>query len=119
MRFGRMRDYLFSGVGIGLATATKYTAAIVLIPFVCAVLVSLTQHKQWRNISVKTLVALGVTAVAFFISNPYALLDYREVYQGIVGQSAASNNLTKLGMEGNGLAYYLWTFTWGLVGYHR
>src|SRR5205807_478707 len=32
LRHGRRRDYLLAGAGVGLAWATKYTAAIVLLP---------------------------------------------------------------------------------------
>ncbi len=34
---GRKRDYALAGVGLGLACATKYTAGIVLLPFIAAV----------------------------------------------------------------------------------
>ena len=34
LRKGRKRDYVLAGVGLGLACATKYTAGIVLVPFV-------------------------------------------------------------------------------------
>ena len=34
---GRKRDYLLAGVGLGLACASKYTAGIVIVPFVAAI----------------------------------------------------------------------------------
>ncbi len=37
LRKGRKRDYVIAGVGLGLACATKYTAGIVVVPFVVAV----------------------------------------------------------------------------------
>ncbi len=37
LRKGRARDHLLAGVGLGLACATKYTAGIVLVPYLAAV----------------------------------------------------------------------------------
>jgi 4-amino-4-deoxy-L-arabinose transferase-like glycosyltransferase len=36
LRTGRPREYLLAGVGLGLACASKYTAGIVLLPFLAA-----------------------------------------------------------------------------------
>jgi len=37
LRKGRARDHLLAGIGLGLACATKYTAGIVLVPYLAAV----------------------------------------------------------------------------------
>lgn len=36
LRKGRMLDYLVAGVGLGLATATKYTAGVMILPLLAA-----------------------------------------------------------------------------------
>ncbi len=36
LRKGRMLDYLVAGIGLGLATATKYTAGVMLLPLLAA-----------------------------------------------------------------------------------
>jgi hypothetical protein len=118
VRQGRPVDYLVAGVGLGLACATKYTAGISLLPIVAAAGGCLVGRRRLR---VSTIIAgLALTAVAalvaFLIFNPYALLDFAAFRDGLQHQtSVADDALGKLGLtEDNGLAYYLWTLTWGL-----
>jgi Dolichyl-phosphate-mannose-protein mannosyltransferase len=116
LRRGRTRDYALSGLGIGLAAATKYTGGVMLFCLVFAALCDGVEDSlrraAWR------LAVAGVLAVAaFVIANPYALLDPNTFFSG-VGQQAslsAGPDPVKLGTRaGSGLGYYLWTFTWGL-----
>jgi Dolichyl-phosphate-mannose-protein mannosyltransferase len=66
--------------------------------------------------------ALGVAlmllaaAVAFFVANPYSLLDYKAFHTELVHQSTLSAEAQgKLGApRDGGFAYYLWSLTWGL-----
>ena len=53
--------------------------------------------------------------LAFIIANPYALLSFNEFRSGLSQQAslAAGEDPVKLGSHGNGVAYYLWTLTWG------
>ena len=37
LRKGRLRDHALAGIGLGLACATKYTAGIVIVPYIAAV----------------------------------------------------------------------------------
>jgi hypothetical protein len=57
-----------------------------------------------------------VSVAAFFAANPYAFIDHGAFHEGLRHQSqAADDALGKLGLtQRNGIAYYLWTFTWGL-----
>ena len=51
------------------------------------------------------------------IANPYAVLDFSSFRAGVTSQAslAAGADPVKLGSRpGSGIAYYLWTFTWGL-----
>jgi hypothetical protein len=118
LRSGRMRDYLLAGVGLGLACASKYTAGIVLVPLVAATAASYLQARP--NAGRRALGGItlaGVAAlVAFLIANPYALLDYSDFHSQLVHQSTLSAEAQgKLGApHDGGLAYYLWTLTWGL-----
>ncbi|MGO9489277.1 MAG: ArnT family glycosyltransferase [Solirubrobacteraceae bacterium] len=43
LRKGRLRDHALAGIGLGLACATKYTAGIVLVPYLATALAS------WRE----------------------------------------------------------------------
>jgi 4-amino-4-deoxy-L-arabinose transferase-like glycosyltransferase len=118
LRYGRARDYLLAGAGLGLACATKYTAGIVLVPLAAASAASYLQaqpdagRRALGGIAIAGVAALG----AFLIANPYALLDYADFHSELVHQSTLSAEAQgKLGAphEG-GPAYYLWTLTWGL-----
>ena len=118
LRCGRARDYLLAGVGLGLACASKYTAGIVLVPFAAATAAGYLQAQPNAGRRALGGIALaGVSALAaFLIANPYALLDYSSFHAELVHQSSLSAEAQgKLGAPHNGgLAYYLWTLTWGL-----
>ena len=123
LRKGRARDYLLAGVGLGLACASKYTAGIVLVPFAAAVAARYLDAAAERGSAGAARRAVGGIAlaggaalVAFFVANPYAVLDYSTFHSQLVHQSTLSAEAQgKLGAPKNGgLAYYLWTLTWGL-----
>jgi hypothetical protein len=122
LRHGRTRDYLIAGVGLGLACASKYTAGIVLVPFVAATAARYLDTaaesgsaRAGRRVVGGIALAGASALVAFFIANPYAVLDYTEFHSELVHQSTLSAEAQgKLGAPHNGgLAYYLWTLTWG------
>jgi hypothetical protein len=116
MRFGRSRDYAIAGLGIGLASATKYTGGITVVCLIGAYMCNATERPFWphaRRLALCLLVALA----SFVIANPYSLLDFSAFRWGISEQAslAAGSDPFKLGLtSGGGIAYYLWTFTWGL-----
>jgi 4-amino-4-deoxy-L-arabinose transferase-like glycosyltransferase len=118
LRSGRARDYLLAGAGLGLACASKYTAGIVLVPLLTATAASYLQAQPYAGRRALGGIALaGVAALAaFLIANPYALLDYADFHSELVHQSTLSAEAQgKLGApHDGGLAYYLWTLTWGL-----
>ena len=81
LRKGRARDYLLAGVGLGLACATKYTAGIVLVPLLAAVVARYLERGRGPRAAGRRalggLAARGRLALlAFLIANPYSLLDY-------------------------------------------
>jgi 4-amino-4-deoxy-L-arabinose transferase-like glycosyltransferase len=116
VRNGRARDYALAGVGLGLACATKYTAGIALVPFVAAVAVRLLDDERAKAAALGVALAGALALAAFFVANPYSLLDYSSFHSGLVKQSAQSAQAQgKLGApRDGGFTYYLWTLTWGL-----
>jgi 4-amino-4-deoxy-L-arabinose transferase-like glycosyltransferase len=118
LRGGRTRDYVLAGVGLGLACASKYTAGIVVLVLLAAATArylsadSPAGRGVFRGLALALITALG----AFLIANPYAVLDYRGFHSELVHQSTLSAEAQgKLGApKDGGLAYYLWSLTWGL-----
>lgn len=138
---GRKRDYALAGIGLGLACATKYTAGIALVPLLAAAAARLLAGAQAddkdgglrsgpsetsplrridRGAAIAIAIGLALAAVlafaAFFAANPYWLLDYKSFHAELVHQSSLSAEAQgKLGApRQGGLAYYLWSLSWGL-----
>jgi hypothetical protein len=118
LRKGRLRDHLLAGIGLGLACATKYTAGIVLVPYLAALIVRALEDGRpgLRRTLAGVVVVLLCAFAAFVIANPYSLLDYSSFHNALVHQSAQSAEAQgKLGApKDGGLLYYLWSLTWGL-----
>lgn len=112
LRRGRSADYLLAGLSLGLASAMKYTAGIVLLCIVAAAVLSLERRGRGRGLALAAIAALA----GFLVANPFALLDFDAFRDGLSEQSSASNDGGgKLGLtDQSGTAYYLGTLTWGL-----
>ena len=98
-REGRTRDSLLAGVFIGLGLATKASLAPLLLAYAMAHLLYLywpasapdatpSAFKERLLSVIKRLVAGGVAAgVVFFITQPYAFLDWSRFYADFTEQS--------------------------------
>ncbi len=116
MRRGRRRDYVLAGIGVGLATATKYTGGFTAF---CLIVSAVCDGADGtlRQAARRLALAVGVALLAFVIANPYSLLHFSDFQAGVSQQASlsAGSDPVKLGTRaGNGIGYYLWTFTWGL-----
>jgi hypothetical protein len=119
LRGGGTRAALLGGLGAGLAAGTKYTAGIVLLPLLTAILVTARDRREplLRALFVPAAAACGAALGGFLIANPYALLDFSAFHAGVARQRrlASGEELAKLGLtQRNGVVYYLWSLTWGL-----
>ncbi len=118
LRKGRLRDHALAGIGLGLACATKYTAGVVLLPYLAAAGARL--FEEGRRGALRALAGAAVLALcsfaAFFLANPYSVLDYSSFHRELAHQSSLSAEAQgKLGApRQGGLEYYLWALTWGL-----
>ncbi|MEO8601717.1 MAG: DUF2298 domain-containing protein [bacterium] len=83
---GWTRDYVFAGIAIGLATATKFSALPLLAPLGVACLIRWSRDGflavLWRG-------ALAVLCIAgaFAAGMPYAFLDFASYYHDVEEQS--------------------------------
>jgi hypothetical protein len=123
LRKGRLFDYVLAGVGLGFACASKYTAGIVLVPLLAAAVARFfadeepaARRRVGLHIALGLVLAGAVAFAAFFVANPFSLLDYKDFHAELVHQSTLSAEAQgKLGApRDGGFAYYLWTLTWGL-----
>jgi len=116
LRNGRLREYVWAGVGLGIACATKYTGGIVLLPIVAAAGAQFAASGGRGGALRGIAIVAGVSLLAFFIANPYSVLDFSSFWDGLTHQSTASGDAAgKLGLtQDSGFAYYLWSFGWGL-----
>ena len=117
LRRGRARDHALAGIGLGLACATKYTAGIVLLPYLVAAGGRLLDEGRagLRSQLAGIAAMAACTIAAFLIVNPYAVLDYSSFHRELVHQSTLSAEAQgKLGApKEGGVVYYLWSLTWG------
>jgi 4-amino-4-deoxy-L-arabinose transferase-like glycosyltransferase len=80
-----MKSYIFSGVSLGLAVSTKYTAALLVLSLLAAHLIARrnlhdskrqrkarkSEREAWKRFST----ALVVAALVFFVTSPFVIID--------------------------------------------
>ena len=117
LRRGRTRDYVVAGVGIGLAAATKYTGGIMLV---CLLGGGRRRRRPARSLAARCAAsrsrwragAGGVRGRQPVRGARLLGVPVRRLPAGLAG---GGPDPVKLGTPaGSGIAYYLWTFTWGL-----
>jgi hypothetical protein len=108
---GRRRDVLLAGAFIGLAIGFKYTAGVLVLPLLAAVVL---RGGDVRGMARTAAWALPVIVVVFLITTPYFLIDLHKALYQLKVQSHASK-MPKVGQAGNGtFLFYLRSLTWGL-----
>jgi hypothetical protein len=115
-RRGRLRDCAIAGLGLGLASATKYTGGIVALCLLGAIAARgvAPGRRLWalRGLAVAGLLGLA----GFLAADPYSVLSWHTFTGALSAQSlAADDALGKLGLtQHDGYTYSLWTLSWGL-----
>lgn len=108
---GKTGYYVIAAICIGLGASSKYNAALAMLPLLAAhVLRFGRQSLKERNLYI----AMGLSAVAFLCTTPYALLDFREFYSGLVFDSKHYAG-GHPGMEGDTVRWYL-NYLWDTSG---
>ncbi len=79
------RTYLCFGVLLGIATATKYNGALIMLPFL---VVHFAKH---RSQFVPLALALLISIATFFILNPFALLDWKFFFSELSEQAKSTD----------------------------
>jgi 4-amino-4-deoxy-L-arabinose transferase-like glycosyltransferase len=97
---GERRHYWLTGLFIGLAIGTKYSAYVILVP---AGLAHLLAWKQRRTpLLTLSLVGMGLAlAVSLFLTTPYALFDYPQFMADLRYEWEHHKVLGHIGSEGN------------------
>jgi 4-amino-4-deoxy-L-arabinose transferase-like glycosyltransferase len=120
MGTGGWRVWMWAGFWGGLAAATKYNAALLVVFIICAAHCLRHRRKAWRETSI--LWAGGGAAIGFALGNPGAIIAPLEFWEGFtfgVGHQAHGH----AGMEGDALLWYLYFLTtqgllsWLALGY--
>jgi len=119
LRRGRAFDYLVAGIGLGLASATKYTAGVMIVALLAAAAARYRDAEPGarRDVTIGVGLALLVALGAFLIANPFSLLDFHAFRSELERQSSytESSRASWIGGPGQGsFVYYLWSFAWGL-----
>jgi len=68
--------HIRTGLAIGLAAATKYTAALLFLPLLAAAVPRLLIRNQRSTAALRLLFTFTAAAGIFFLCNPYILLDF-------------------------------------------
>jgi 4-amino-4-deoxy-L-arabinose transferase-like glycosyltransferase len=111
----RPRNYVLAAIGVGLAASSKYNAALGFIVILAAHLAHWGRHGFFRR---EIFIAALVSALAFFIGSPYALLDAPSFIRFGLLEDATHYSGGHAGNEGDTLRWYvelLWNSQGGLL----
>ena len=108
---GRRGYFLLTGAAIGLAVGFKYTAGVLVVPFLVA---AALRARRERSALLYAALGLLTAAVVFTVTNPFFLLNLPEALDELRGQSGDANTPKAGQPSENRFAFYLGSLTWGL-----
>lgn len=100
----RLRNYVWAGIGAGLAIAGKYNAVFIVLPMVVA------HFLHWRIAGWsrrEIYIGFLATALAFLVTTPFALLEFHSLLQALNFDISVYAIGGKPGGEGNALSWYV------------
>lgn len=85
---GRLRDYLFGGIFLGLAVATKYNMGIGAAVLITAHLLRINRWQLAQRLPshLPLVLAGGASLLAFVLGDPFSILDFSAFVKGFIGQ---------------------------------
>ena len=89
---GRALEFVFSGIAIGLATASKFSAMPLFLPLAIAALHRYVVERRFLSVAGRLLMGVVAAAAAFALAQPYAILDFRAFIHDIFEQSSMVRN---------------------------
>jgi hypothetical protein len=112
---GATRDYVIAGLGLGLTVAFKYTAGLILVPILLAVVLHARRERPpLLRIVGLTALSGAIALVVFAITNPYFLIDLSEAIDELRAQSYAASQEKPGQVQENPFWFYVKTLTWGI-----
>src|SRR6266567_4145995 len=93
--YGSFPLYLLAGLGCGLALATKFSAAPLIVPLFVAAALRGRQHGLFQALGV-FFSSLTTTGLIFLIAMPYALLDWTNFREQVAAQGDLARGLVDL-----------------------
>ena len=89
-RTARARYFLIAGLGLGLTVAFKYTAGLILVPVLVAIVLrALKEERTLRRLAIGTALVGRARVLVFFLTNPYFVLDLGEAIDELRAQRYA------------------------------
>jgi 4-amino-4-deoxy-L-arabinose transferase-like glycosyltransferase len=85
----RLKNYILSGIFIGLAIGTKYNAAILIVPFLITHLF-ICRNQKTGLFSINIIMGAISLFLTLFITNPFMFLDFKFFINSFAAQAGAS-----------------------------
>jgi YYY domain-containing protein len=89
---GRASHFVTSGIALGLATASKFSAMPLFLPLGIAALHRYLVERQLASVAGRLLLGVLAAAAAFALAQPYAILDFHAFIHDIFEQSTMVRN---------------------------
>ncbi len=85
-----------AGIGYGLALATKFSAAPLAVPLLVALGLRWYRQRQFWDVQQALFLVVCLTILLFFVTQPYALLDFANYKQQVLDQGNLARGLWDL-----------------------